>query len=411
MTERFELFVDGAASGNPGPAGIGGTLLKDGEEVVSFSEPIGETTNNVAEYKALIKGLGEAIKQGAYKIEVFSDSELMVKQMKGHYKVKSDNLSGLHDEANRLIREFEKIEITHVTRDKNKKADELACKAIEDKRPASVNKKAAPKARITFTSDFGEGDGWTGICKAVIKDINPEADIIDIAHDIPGFDIRKGAFVLATAVLYIKADAHMAVIDPGVGGQRRPVIVRSANGGVFVGPDNGLLMPALDRDGGPDKAILISNPDYTLDDGMATFNARDIFAPVAAHLSKGVGLDDFGEPLDTGTLTPGPWGEARMSSQGWETEIIDIDRFGTARLNIQAHDKERIGFEIDRLAELILSSRTEEIAFKRTFSDVGPGEPLILIDSSGYLSVAVNTGSAADKLGLYVGMRLHLGIR
>lgn len=407
MIEEFELFVDGAASGNPGPAGIGGILSKENEEVLTFSESIGEATNNVAEYKALIKGLGEAAARGVRSIRVFSDSELMVNQMNGDYKVKSENLTDLNKQATELAQGFEDIEIVHVLREKNKRADELACKAIKGSSLAG-NKKTARSKRITFISDFGEGDGWTGICKAVVKDINPDAEIIDIAHDIPGFDIRKGAFVLATAVLYIKAAAHMAVIDPGVGGQRRPVVVKSLNGGVFVGPDNGLLIPAVKRDGGVDSAFAISNPVYMLYDGMATFNARDIFAPAAAHISRGISPEDFGEQLDVDTLTPGPWGEARMSSQGWEAEIIDIDRFGTARLNIQSHDKERIDLEIDKHVELMLSSRTEQVTFKNTFSDVAPGETLILIDSSGFLSIAVNTGSAADKLGLYTGMRIHL---
>ena len=408
MTDKFTLYIDGAASGNPGPAGIGGVIIKNGEEVKTYSQAIGEATNNIAEYQALIKGLHELVGLGALDIEVFSDSELLVKQMKGEYKVKSENLAGLNKEARQLIESFNDMSITHIPRAKNKTADGLACEAIKEKRSGGSRKKTVRSNRITFISDFGQGDGWTGICKAVIKDINPDADIIDIAHDIPVFDIRKGAFVLATAVQYVKAAAHMAVVDPGVGGQRRPVIIRTVNGSLFVGPDNGLLLPAAERDGGVDKAVSISNPAYMLDEGLATFNARDVFAPVSAHITKGVGLDEFGEAIDTGTLTPGPWGDARMSSQGWEAEVIDVDRFGTARLNIQSHDAGKIGLEIDKKSGLILSSRTEDISFKRTFGDVSPGEPVMLIDSSGFLSIAVNMGSAADKLGLYVGMRLHL---
>jgi S-adenosylmethionine hydrolase len=408
MTDKFTLYIDGAASGNPGPAGIGGVIIKNGEEVKTYSQAIGEATNNIAEYQALIKGLNELVGLGALDIEVFSDSELLVKQMKGEYKVKSENLAGLKKEARQLMESFNDTSITHIPRAKNKTADGLACEAIKEKRTGGSRKKTVHSNRITFISDFGQGDGWTGICKAVIKDINPDADIIDIAHDIPVFDIRKGAFVLATAVQYVKAAAHMAVVDPGVGGQRRPVIIRTVNGSLFVGPDNGLLLPAAERDGGVDKAVSISNPAYILDEGLATFNARDVFAPVSAHITKGIGLDEFGEAIDTGTLTPGPWGDARMSSQGWEAEVIDVDRFGTARLNIQSHDAGKIGLEIDKKSGLILSSRTEDISFKRTFGDVSPGEPVMLIDSSGFLSIAINMGSAADKLGLYVGMRLHL---
>lgn len=396
------IYCDGAASGNPGPAGVGGVLLKDGVEVDFFSESIGEATNNVAEYRALITALSKAYALGADSVLVHSDSELMVKQIKGEYTVKNEGLAPLYREATELLGRFGSYEISHVRREENSRADDLAKNAcqgcVPEKRPN----------RITFTSDFGHGDGWTGICRAVMRDINPNVEIIDVAHDLPGFDVRKGAFVLATAVLYVEAAVHMAVVDPGVGGTRQAIALETADGTFLVGPDNGLLLPAADRLGGVAKAVAITNPDYMLPSEWATFNARDVFSPVSAHLAKGVAIEKLGQETDRNGLALAPWSPSRMTSNGLEGEIIDIDRFGTARLNITSDEIRRAGVSAGGSIGFEFGSREERMRFERTFSDVGHGEAVALIDSSGFLAIAVNTGSAQDRFGLSTGVRVTL---
>lgn len=400
------IYCDGAASGNPGPAGIGGYAILDGEEAFSFSEAIGHATNNVAEYRALVFALDQAASLKADSVTVFTDSELMARQLTGRYQVKNQGLKELFGQATALLGAYEHHDVKHIPRTENARADDLACQAIADERPAA--KPGASRPRITFTSDFGEGDGWTGVVRAVVTDINPAAEIIDLAHDIPAFDIRKGAFVLATAVPYVTAAAHLAVVDPGVGGQRRPVIIEAANAQVFVGPDNGLLLPAVERSGGATRAFSITNPKYLLEDTWATFDARSVFAPAAAHISAGVPLAELGSEVSSSTLAPSPWMHARMSAQGIEAEIIDIDRFGTARLNIDAADFDGLGLRTGSDVELSWSGKSVMMRIERTFGDVTTGDPVSLVDSSGFLSAAVNTGSAAEKFGLYVGLRIHL---
>ena len=161
---------------------------------------------------------------------------------------------------------------------------------------------------ITFLTDFGLQDDFVGTCHGVMKRIAPEVEIIDITHGIPPQQILQGALVLANTIPYMPIGSHLAVVDPGVGGARRPLALRDADGRHFVGPDNGLLIPAAER-AGIEAAHELANPDYALDSISRTFHGRDLFAPAAAHLAAGVAIGELGPPSGTG---PGPSAGARM---------------------------------------------------------------------------------------------------
>src|SRR5438105_15898390 len=151
---------------------------------------------------------------------------------------------------------------------------------------------------ITFLTDFGLEDDFVGTCHGVMKRIAPEVQIIDLTHGVRPGRIQQGALVLANALPYMPAGVHLAVVDPGVGGGRRPLALRDAEGRLYVGPDNGLLLPAADRFGGVAAAHELASPEYALESVSRTFHGRDLFSPAAAHLANGVDLGALGPPID-----------------------------------------------------------------------------------------------------------------
>ncbi len=262
---------------------------------------------------------------------------------------------------------------------------------------------------ITFLSDYGSADEFAGVCRAVIASIAPEANVIDIGHGIRRHDVRRGAAVLADAVAFAPPGVHLAVVDPGVGTPRRAVAAASAEGGrLFVGPD-GLLTPALERFGGAAQAIDISESPVRLAPVSATFHGRDIFAPVTAHLALDAPLAELGEPIDAGSLTALP----RVSPEierglRLTAEVGDVDGFGNAALLAGAEDAAAAGLEPGARLRLTAPRRSDELLYARTFGDVGEGEPLLYVDSSGALALAVNRGDAARRLDIEAGDRVAL---
>src|SRR3954470_15061344 len=175
------------------------------------------------------------------------------------------------------------------------------------------------QAFITFLTDFGLEDDFVGTCHGVIKRIAPEAQIIDLTHGVRPGRIQQAALVLANALPYTPVGVHLAVVDPGVGGGRRPLALRDGEGRLYVGPDNGLLLPAADRFGGVVEAHELANPAYALESVSRTFHGRDLFAPAAAHLARGVPLSELGPPVDPEALVrldlPDPEvGESRIAA-------------------------------------------------------------------------------------------------
>lgn len=270
---------------------------------------------------------------------------------------------------------------------------------------------ASDRPIITFLSDFGLGDEWAGVCKGVMCTLAPECRVVDLTHQVPPFDIRKGAFVLAAAVPRLRAAAHLAVVDPTVGvAERRAVAVESRIGDILVGPDNGLLVPALGRLGGPRRAVEITNPEIMLRPVCPTFHARDVFAPAAAHLARGGAFDELGQALDADSLIAAPWPTAEVSPRSVFAEIIDVDHFGSARLSCSRGEIQRGGFVLSQgnPYELSVDERTAPTTFATTYGGVAPGEAVLLFDSSDFLAIAVNQGSAVNVLGLEIGAPVTL---
>lgn len=241
---------------------------------------------------------------------------------------------------------------------------------------------------ITFITDFGSF--YPAQMKGVILSRLKDKDItfVDIAHDIPPQDIRAGAFALLSSVRYFPVGTiHIAVIDPGVGTERLGIAVESG-GQFFVGPDNGLLIPAAKSLGTP-QAYKIS----IKFDASSTFHGRDIFAPVAAMLAGGQRIQSLGpkvRPIDLA------FGTARRTEDGIEATIIYVDRFGNLILNMK------------KVPSYDLSLKRIKLRRVRTYAEARRIEPLITIGSHGFAEIAVNKGSAADAFGLKAGDRIKL---
>lgn len=254
---------------------------------------------------------------------------------------------------------------------------------------------------ITFLSDFGLRDEWVGVCKGVLKRIAPEADIIDLSHEVPSYNVREGAFLLFASVSYLPVSVHLAVVDPGVGSERRALIIEAGRGDLLVGPDNGLLTPTATRLGGITKAVVIENDKYLLTPLSFTFHGRDIFSPVAAYLAAGVPIEEFGPKIKPVFLAGCPWPEPVRFADRIECEAIHVDRFGSLRLNLPS---ERSGLAPGKKFTLNTDQRRNwALTFEKTFSDVPPGQLLLFNDSSGVVAIGVNQGSAAEMLQLKAG--------
>jgi S-adenosyl-L-methionine hydrolase (adenosine-forming) len=254
---------------------------------------------------------------------------------------------------------------------------------------------------ITFLSDYGYADEFAGVCRAVIARIAPDAKVIDITHGLPRHAVRQGAVLLANALPFTPPGVHLAIVDPGVGTERRPVAVRVADEErLLVGPDNGVLALAAKRLGGGVEALDLSASPHRLEPITSTFHGRDLFAPVAAQLALGAPLAEAGEPLDLSTLTRLELPEPRVYPDRVVAHVVYVDGFGNATLNL---DHQQLASTFLRLGERVAvhAGTTQiKVPFGRTFADVGPGQGILYEDSSRSLALAVNRESAAELLGL-----------
>jgi S-adenosylmethionine hydrolase len=254
---------------------------------------------------------------------------------------------------------------------------------------------------ITLTTDFGTSDWFVGTMKGVIASIAPQCMVVDLTHDLPPGNIRGGAFALAASHRFFpKGTIHVAVIDPGVGSRRRAIAVQTANG-VFVGPDNGVLSWALAKEK-PRAIHALENEAYFLQPVSQTFHGRDIFAPVAAHLSRGVPIQKLGPALKEFVRLD--WPEPRVRRGGLEGEVVYIDRFGNAITNLEGRLLEGSG----RASCEVHAKRRWNCPLKTFYQAVPPKRPVALVGSSGFLEIAVNGGSAERVLGLRIGTRVVL---
>jgi S-adenosylmethionine hydrolase len=264
----------------------------------------------------------------------------------------------------------------------------------------SRNDASRPSATVLFLSDFGETDGAVAACKGVMWGIAPDLRIVDLSHDIPPYDIETAAEVLEQAVaFYPSGTVVVAVVDPGVGSERRATAIRTRAGHLLVGPDNGIFTLVM-QTAGFDRAVELRNARYFRDSGQtsSTFHGRDVFAPVAAHLAAGASLDSLGPPLVPVRLELAP---ARRLGDRIEGMVRYIeDPYGNVVTNIPAALLDSLGARIGDSLEVRIGARTLRLPWRNTFSDVPQGAALALMHSRGVLSFSVNRGSFAERYGV-----------
>lgn len=257
---------------------------------------------------------------------------------------------------------------------------------------------------ITLTTDFGYQDSFVGIMKGVIVGINPQARVIDITHGISPRDILAGALTLRHSVKYFPCGTiHVAVVDPGVGSARRPLLIQ-CEGNYFIGPDNGVLSLAVENIWSAHIAHL-SNPTYHLQPTSTTFHGRDIFAPVAAHLSLGIPVSAFGEPCDKIITVSIP--EVVRKERSIEGEIVYIDKFGNLFTNIGEHDLS--GQPVETLEVVIGSAWVRGLS--PHYASVQAGEFVAVLNSWGLLEIAVYKGNAQQRIGAKIGTKVAIVLR
>jgi len=256
---------------------------------------------------------------------------------------------------------------------------------------------------IVFMTDYGTADEFVGVCHGVIASIAPQTRVIDLTHDVPRQDVLRGALTLGRATKFMPDDAvYVAVVDPGVGSERRSIAVRAATGAFLVGPDNGLLSTAWAALGGAEAAASIEDPRVMLFPVSKTFHGRDVFAPAAAHLATGAALEDLGPPIDPAALRtlemPGPM----VATGALGCRVVGVDGFGNVQLNARPRDVEAAG-----LGD-VLQVSGRAVPRVGIFADVAEGVLACIVDSQGFLALVVNHGSAAELLNLKEGAAVVL---
>ena len=261
----------------------------------------------------------------------------------------------------------------------------------------------AKNALITLTTDFGLSDHFVGAMKGVIAGIAPAARVVDITHGVAPYNVNEAAFLLSqTWPCFPKGTIHVVVVDPGVGSTRKPLLVE-AGGQYFVGPDNGVF--SLLYDSAPHKVRVLSNPKMMRRKISRTFHGRDVFAPAAAHLAKGTKPAVFGKSMGDYVRMPSLTPE-QMASHTWRGAILKVDRFGNLITNFPEKDFEDVKtrpFELRAAQE-----RIHRLALN--YSETEPGEIFVIVGSSGYLEIAANQASAAEKLGYSADSPIELEI-
>jgi S-adenosyl-L-methionine hydrolase (adenosine-forming) len=251
---------------------------------------------------------------------------------------------------------------------------------------------------ISFTTDYGTDDGFVAACEGVVARIAPALRVLHVSHRVPAQDVRRGAALLAQTVPYLPPACHLAVVDPGVGTNRRAVVLVTEDG-LLVGPDNGLLVPAAEALGGIRAAHQLTEPAYRLPRVSATFHGRDVFAPAAAHLATGVPPDRLGPAVEVATLVRLPEPETVAEPGKLSTEVLAVDAFGNIQLAATGVDLETAGAAAGTTAHVNLGGRSVTATVARTFGDTASGGLIVFLDSAGQVALAVNGGSAADQFG------------
>lgn len=258
---------------------------------------------------------------------------------------------------------------------------------------------------ITFLSDYGLQDEFVGVCHGVIAQRCPRARVIDLTHSIPPQDVLLGALTLRDCLRFLPIGVHLAIVDPGVGASgpqaRRAIALRTAQDDrLFVGPDNGLLIPVAQACGGVLEAVDIGNSPQAREPVSVTFHGRDLFAPVAAALADGIPLASVGEPMDPGSLVSLTLPQAEIADRSLTAHVLAVDRFGNVALDATGEQLERIGAGIGTQVQIEVNAGRSPATRVRAFGDVPQGALLLYVDSRAMVALARRDGSAAQALGL-----------
>jgi S-adenosylmethionine hydrolase len=266
--------------------------------------------------------------------------------------------------------------------------------------PTITRADPAPKPLIVFMTDFGTLDDAVAICKGVIKTLAPDAEIIDLTHQVTPYSIADGARLLGrTSQYYPAGTIFLTVIDPGVGTTRRSIIVKTGRGQYFVLPDNGLITLVADRDG-IEGVREIMNPKWVLAGSSSfTFHGRDIYSPAAAHLQRGEDWNDAGRALKGVTRLDIP--RVSVDSTGVQGQVVALDGpFGNLLTNVAPDDIAKLGYQVGDNVRVRLAGKELTVPFVKTFGAVPVGKPLLFIDSRGFVSLAINQGNFAEAHGI-----------
>jgi S-adenosylmethionine hydrolase len=232
--------------------------------------------------------------------------------------------------------------------------------------------------------------------------------VLDITHGIPPQHVLQGALVLAKTLPYMPEGVHLAVVDPGVGGARKPVALEGGDGRLYVGPDNGLLLVAAERLGGVSGAVELTNEKYMLHPVSATFHGRDVFAPAAAHLARGVPLGEFGPAVAVEQLCRLEVPKPQIGTRRVRATVLYVDRFGNVQLNLTSADLEGVGIVPGATVEIEVGFERYYAIAARTFAEVRRGDIVLYEDAYRNVALAINQGNAAEMFAARVGEELRL---
>jgi S-adenosylmethionine hydrolase len=264
---------------------------------------------------------------------------------------------------------------------------------------------------VTLLSDFGLRDEYAGVMEAVIARIAPDARVVHLTHGIEPQGVLTGALALAHALPYAPVGVHVAVVDPGVGSERRAVVIATGDGRLLVGPDNGVLTFATDELGGITAAHAIENEELFLQPVSRTFHGRDVFAPVAGHLAAGLDPAQVGPVVDPATLVRIDLPPAQLEQGHVRATAMAIDRFGNVALSVRGAELDRLGLATGARIEISAGAGRYFALRARTFADVRVGEMVVFDDSSGWAALAMNSGSIVDICDIERGDLVDLRLR
>lgn len=254
---------------------------------------------------------------------------------------------------------------------------------------------------VSFLSDYGRTDEFVGVVHSVLRSLVPDARVIDITHDIAPYDVRAGGLTLVRSAEYLAPGIVLAVVDPTVGTSRRAIAVEVGGGtSILLGPDNGLLAPVVSACGGPDRVVEITNPEVILDGRSGTFDGRDVFAPAAAFLCNGGDLAELGPSIDPFTLLPAMLPLPREEEGRLHAEVLWIDRFGNAQLNVEEDVLVATVARPGDVVRLVLDGGARLATYVRTFAELDRGAIGLMVDSFGLVAIVRDRESAADELDL-----------